>query len=183
MAKTNTLKRVKAASNPYMGMSVADMKKKYDTQIRGKKLSAKDLSVIANQMQAAKKASLKSKPASTKPASTKPKASTPKASTPKASTPPAARMPPNPPSPTVTKKGSKTGAAVDPRERSLRKNRQEAKRGSTSSGRANIRRMVNNQSGSSKRNQRQVEERRRRARAQGAKRNRRLMLSRRYNDS
>ena len=173
MAKTNTLKRVKAASNPYMGMSVADMKKKYDTQIRGKKLSAKDLSVIANQMQAAKKASLKSKPASTKP----------KASTPKASTPPAARMPPNPPSPTVTKKGSKTGAAVDPRERSLRKNRQEAKRGSTSSGRANIRRMVNNQSGSSKRNQRQVEERRRRARAQGAKRNRRLMLSRRYNDS
>ena len=68
MAKTNTLKRVQAASNPYMGMSVADMKRKYDTEIRGKKLSAKQLSVIANQMQAAKKAGLKSKPKASKPA-------------------------------------------------------------------------------------------------------------------
>lgn len=77
MAKTNTLKRVQAASNPYMGLSVADMKRKYDTEIRGKKLSAKDLSVIANQMQAAKKASLKSKPTASKPAP-KTTSSTPK---------------------------------------------------------------------------------------------------------
>ena len=75
--KTDTLKRVQAASNPYMGLSVAEMKRKYDTEIRGKKLSAKELSVIANQMQAAKKATLKSKP---KPSTPTPKttSSTPK---------------------------------------------------------------------------------------------------------
>jgi len=54
---------------------------------------------------------------------------------------------------------------------------------SSTKGRANIRRMVNEQSGSSKRNQRQVEDKRRRARNAAAKRNRRLMLSSRYNDS
>ena len=58
----------------------------------------------------------------------------------------------------MRRKGSTTGASVDPRERGLRKNQQEAKRGSTSKGRANIRAQVKAASGSSKRNQRQVEE-------------------------
>ena len=87
------------------------------------------------------------------------------------------------PSPAVVKQGSRTGASVDPRERQLRRNRQEARRsgGSSSAGRRNIARQVAEQSGSAKRNQRQVEARRRRAREEAAKRNRRLMLSNKYN--
>ena len=87
------------------------------------------------------------------------------------------------PGPAVRRQGSTTGASVDPRERQLRKNRQEARRsgGSSSAGRRNIARQVAEQSGSAKRNQRQVEARRRRARQEGAKRNRRLMLSSKYN--
>ena len=74
-----------------------------------------------------------SQPQQSKPPATKtsPPTSTAKPSTPKSK---AARMPSNPPSPTVMKKGSKTGAAVDPRERSLRKNRQEAQRQKLKSG-------------------------------------------------
>ena len=91
--------------------------------------------------------------------------------------------PSNSPGPAVVKQGSRTGASVDPRERQLRKNRQEARRsgGSSSAGRRNIARQVAEQSGSAKRNQRQVEARRRRAREEAAKRNRRLMLSNKYN--
>lgn len=88
------------------------------------------------------------------------------------------------PGPAVVKKGSRTGASIDPRERQLSKNRREARRsttGSNTAGRRNIARQVAEQSGSAKRNQRQVEARRRRARQEGAKRNRRLMLSRKYN--
>ena len=181
MAKTNAGLRIRSTRNPFKGMSMADMKKKWSS------MSPEQRAANVQTFRDAAKSASKSKPKASKPAASKPKTTktSPTTSKAKPSTPKskAARMPPNPPSPTVTKKGSKTGAAVDPRERSLRKNRQEAKRGSTSKGRANIRRMVNKQSGSSTRNQRQVEERRRRARAQGAKRNRRLMLSRRYNDS
>jgi len=86
------------------------------------------------------------------------------------------------PGPAVVKKGSRTGASVDPRERQLRKNRQEAKRGSTAKGRANIKAQVDAVSGSSRRNQRQVEERRRRARRQAMLKNRRQLLARRNND-
>ena len=91
--------------------------------------------------------------------------------------------PSNPPSPTVKRRGSETGATVDPRERGLRKNRQQAKRssGSSSAGRRNIARMVAEQSGSKKRSQKLTEARRRRARLRGAQRNRRQMLSRKYN--
>ena len=88
------------------------------------------------------------------------------------------------PGPAVVKKGSRTGASVDPRERQLSKNRRDARRsttGSSTAGRRNIARQVDAQSGSAKRNQRQVEARRRRARQEAAKRNRRLMLSRKYN--
>ena len=177
MAKTNAGLRIRSTRNPFKDMSMADMKKKWSS------MSPEQRAANVQTFRDAAKSAPKSKPKASKPAASKPAASKPAASKPKASTPPAARMPSNPPSPTVTKKGSNTGATVDPRERSLRVNRQEASRGSTSTGRANIRRQVNAQSGSSKRNQRQVEERQRRARAQGAKRNRRLMLSRRYNDS
>ena len=90
--------------------------------------------------------------------------------------------PSNPASPTVTRKGSSTGASVDPRERSLRKNRQDAKRGSTTKGRANIKAQVDAVSGSSKRNQRQVEERRRRARRRAMLKNRRQLIASRNND-
>ena len=43
-----------------MGMTVADMKRHYDSKVRGKKLKAKDLKVLADQMQAAKKSGSKS---------------------------------------------------------------------------------------------------------------------------
>jgi hypothetical protein len=91
--------------------------------------------------------------------------------------------PSNSAGPAVVKQGSRTGASVDPRERQLRKNREEARRGgSSSAGRANIRRMVEEQSGGGRRNQRQVEARRRRAREEAAKRNRRRYLASKNND-
>ena len=88
------------------------------------------------------------------------------------------------PGPAVVKKGSRTGASVDPRERQLSKNRRDARRsttGSSTAGRRNVARQVDEQSGSAKRNQRLVEARRRRAREEAAKRNLRLMLSSKYN--
>ena len=90
----------------------------------------------------------------------------------------------NPPSPTVVRPGSKTGAAVDPRERSVSKNLQESKRkkGSTVKGRKNIAAQVREASGSSKRNQKLVEARRRRAREEALKKNLREMLASKYNN-
>jgi hypothetical protein len=92
--------------------------------------------------------------------------------------------PNNPPSPTVRRKGSTTGATVDPRERSLRKNLQESKsrKGSTSKGRKNIAAQVKKASGSSKRNQKLVEARRRRAREEALKKNLREMFGSKYNN-
>jgi len=63
-----------AKKNPFMGMTVAQMKAYYDKQVRGKKLSAKELKAMADQMQAAKKAALKAKPA--KKAASKPRQTT-----------------------------------------------------------------------------------------------------------
>ena len=90
----------------------------------------------------------------------------------------------NPPSPTVRRKGSTTGAAVDTRERSLRKNLQESKsrKGSTVKGRKNIAAQVREVSGSSKRNQKLVEARRRRAREEALKKNLREMFGSKYNN-
>lgn len=167
-----------AKKNPFMGMTVAQMKKYYDTKVRGKALKAKDLKVLADQMQAAKKAAPKPKAATSK-TSTK-SSTTTKSSTGSGVTGQYRKK--GDPGPAVVKKGSRTGASVDPRERQLRKNRQDAKRGSTTAGRANIKAQVDAVSGSSKRNQRQVEERRRRARRQAMLKNRRQLLSRRYND-
>ena len=62
-----------AKKNPFMGMTVAQMKAYYDKKVRGKGLKAKDLKVLADQMQAAKKAAPKPKAAASKPATSKPK--------------------------------------------------------------------------------------------------------------
>ena len=167
-----------AKKNPFMGMTVAQMKKYYDKKVRGKGLKAKDLKVLADQMQAAKKAAPKPKAATSK-TSTK-STTTTKSSTGSGVTGQYRKK--GDPGPAVVKEGSRTGASVDPRERQLRKNRQDAERGSTTAGRANIKAQVDAVSGSSKRNQRQVEERRRRARRRAMLKNRRQLLSRRHND-
>lgn len=170
-----------AKKNPFMGMTVAQMKKYYDSKVRGKKLKAKDLKVLADQMQAAKKAA------------PKPKAATPKTSTKSTTTTTTTKSSTGSgvtgqyrkkgdPGPAVVKEGSRTGASVDPRERQLRKNRQEAERGSTTAGRANIKAQVDAVSGSGRRNQRQVEERRRRARRRAMLKNRRQLLASRNYD-
>ena len=59
-----------AKKNPFMGMTVAQMKEHYDKKVRGKGLKAKDLKVLADQMQAAKKAAPKPKAAAPKPRQT-----------------------------------------------------------------------------------------------------------------
>ena len=73
MAKTNASSRVASTRNPFMGKSVAEMKKIYDEKYRGKGLSAAKLSKVADQMQAAKKSlpTAKSKAAANKPAAKK----------------------------------------------------------------------------------------------------------------
>ena len=129
-------------------------------------------------MQAAKKAAPKPKAAT-------PKTSTKSSTTTKSSTGSGVHgqyRPSRPASPTVRTPGSTTGASVDPRERQLRNNQKDAKRGSTTAGRSNIKAQVDAVSGSGRRNQRQVEERRRRARRQAMLKNRRQLLSRRHND-
>ena len=82
MAKTNAASRVASTRNPFMGKSVAEMKKIYDEKYRGKGLSAAKLSKVADQMQAAKKSlpTAKTKPAAKKAApKAKPKAKPSKA--------------------------------------------------------------------------------------------------------
>ena len=61
-----------AQKNPFMGMTVAEMKNHYDKKVRGKKLTLEQKKNLANQMQAAKKAAPKAKPA----AKAKPKQTT-----------------------------------------------------------------------------------------------------------
>ena len=136
-----------AKKNPFMGMTVAQMKSYYDKKVRGKKLSASELKRMADQMQAAKKAAPKAKPAASKPRQTTPAEakerffrSSSQGSI--AQNQEKARLnffrsssgtrgqfrPSNSPGPAVRRAGSTTGASVDPRERQLRKNRQEAAR-------------------------------------------------------
>ena len=59
-----------AKKNPFMGMSVKDMKNYYDNKVRGKKMTLKEKQHLADQMQAAKKAAPKAKPAASKPRQT-----------------------------------------------------------------------------------------------------------------
>ena len=177
MAKTNTAERVRNTRNPFKGMTLAEMKKKYSS------MSPAERAANVQTFRDAAKNAPKSKPAAKAKPATK-KTSKSEAASRFYSSSSGTRgqlRPSNPASPTVRRKGSSTGASVDPRERSLRKNRQEAERGSSTKGRANIRAQVKAASGSSKRNQRQVEERRRRARQRGAKRNLREMLAAKFN--
>ena len=175
MAKTKTAERVRSTRNPFKGMTLAEMKKKYSS------MSAAERAANVQTFRDAAKNAPKSKPA----AKAKPKQTTKSEAASRfyssSSGTRGQLRPGNPASPTVRRKGSTTGASVDPRERSLRKNRQEAKRGSSTKGRANIRAQVKAASGSSKRNQRQVEDRRRRARKRGAKKNLREMLAAKFN--
>ena len=189
--------------NPFEGLTKQQMKDKYDQEIRKSGKSAKELKKIANQMQNALKRSVKNsttKQQQTTTTSTKQQQIT---NTTKRTEPPASNQevkrdspkngksgtsgklrPSNPPSPTVRRKGSTTGATVDPRERSLRKNLQESKsrKRSTVKGRKNIAAQVKEASGSSKRNQKLVEARRRRAREEALKKNLREMFGSKYNN-
>ena len=158
--------------NPFAGMTLAEMKKKYSSMTPAQRAAN-----VQTFRDAAKNAP-KSKPAAKAKPAAKTKPAT-KSSTGSGVTGQYRKK--GDPGPAVVKKGSRTGASVDPRERSLRKNRQEAKSGSTTKGRANIKAQVDAASGSSRRNQRQVEERRRRARQRGAKRNLREMLAAKFN--
>ena len=177
MAKTNTAERVRNTRNPFKGMTLAEMKKKYSSMTPAQRAANVQTFRDAAKNAPKSKPAAKAKPATKK--TTKSEAASRFYSS--SSGTRGQLRPSNPASPTVRRKGSTTGASVDPRERSLRKNRQEAKRGSTTKGRANIRAQVQAASGSSKRNQRQVEDRRRRARQRGAKRNLREMLAAKFN--
>ena len=184
--------KVKAARNPFTGMTLAQMKKKYsamtpaqrkanvETFRAAAKTARKPVAKGGNKPKQTTKSEAKggNKPRQTTPAEAKSRFFQSSSGTRGQS------RPSNSPGPAVVKKGSRTGASVDPRERQLRKNREQARRsgGSSSAGRANIRRMVEAQSGSKKRDQKQVEARRRRAREEAAKRNRRQYLSSKYND-
>lgn len=137
-----------AKKNPFMGMTVAQMKDHYDKKVRGKNLTLEQKRHLADQMQAAKKAAPKAK---SKPAQSK--------TTPKSANRGAAFLDmggqnvrrvtktgthgqyrkKGDPGPAVRRKGSTTGASVDPRERSLRRNRAEARRHSRRNLRINRR--------------------------------------------
>ena len=172
--------KVKAARNPFTGMTLAQMKKKYSAMTPAQR--AANVETFRAAAKTARKPVAKggNKP---KPKQTTKQEATSRFYSSSSGTRGQSR-PSNSPGPAVVKKGSRTGASVDPRERQLRKNRQEARRsgGSSSAGRANIRRMVEAQSGSKKRDQKQVEARRRRARQRGAARNRRQYLASKNND-
>jgi hypothetical protein len=61
-----------AKKNPFMGMTVKQMKDHYDKKVRGAGLSLEQKKNLANQMQAAKKAAPKAKTAAPKPRQTTP---------------------------------------------------------------------------------------------------------------
>lgn len=127
MAKTNTAERVRNTRNPFKGMTLAEMKKKYSSMTPAQRAAN-----VQTFRDAAKNAP-KSKPAAkATPAKAKPKqTSKSEAASRFYSSSSGTRgqlRPSNPASPTVRRKGSTTGASVDPRERSLRKNRADARR-------------------------------------------------------
>jgi hypothetical protein len=176
-------RNTKPLSNAMFNWAKANMSKLKNPTAAQKKIFAKYKSMVKA---GNTPANPKPKPAPSKPAASKPSSSNSNGRSRFFQSSSGTRGPSRPsnsPGPAVVKQGSRTGASVDPRERQLRKNRQEALRsgGSSSAGRRNIARQVAEQSGSAKRNQRQVEARRRRARQEGAMRNRRMMLSNKYN--
>lgn len=183
MANTNTSQRIKAAGNPFTkDKTLAAMKKRW------REMTPAQREANIENFESAAKGKPKGGATSTKPPASKtskPKTSAPKKTTTSNSSNSGVNgqfRKSNPPSPTVRKAGSTTGASVDPRERSLRANRRDSQRGSTAAGKAAIKKQVDAVSGSSKRNQRLIEERRRRARARALSKNRRELMARRFND-
>ena len=173
-------RNTKPKKNPFAGMTLAEMKKKYS------KMTPAQRKANVETFRAAAKNAPKAKPVpkgGSKPRQTTPAEAKSRFFQSSSGTRGQSR-PSNSPGPAVVRPGSRTGASVDPRERQLRRNREEARRsgGSTSAGRQNIARQVAEQSGSSRRNQQQVEARRRRAREEAAKRNRRRYLASKNND-
>tara|TARA_B100000003_G_scaffold9637_1_gene8277 strand:+ start:1449 stop:2027 length:579 start_codon:yes stop_codon:yes gene_type:complete len=169
--------------NPFTGKTMAEMKKMWRGMTPAQRKANEKNFVNAAKTAPKAKPAAKSKPAASKPRQTTKEEAKSRFFRSSSGTRGQSR-PSNSAGPAVRRQGSATGASVDPRERQLRKNRQEARRsttGSSTAGRRNIARQVAEQSGSAKRNQRQVEARRRRAREEAAKRNRRLMLSRKFN--
>lgn len=164
--------------NPFAGMTLAQMKKKYSAMTPAQRKAN-----VETFRAAAKTARKPVAKGGNKPKQTTKSEATSRFYSSSSGTRGQSR-PSNSPGPAVRRQGSTTGASVDPRERQLRKNRQEARRsgGSSSAGRRNIARQVAEQSGSSRRNQQQVEARRRRARQRGAARNRRQYLASKNND-
>ena len=130
-----------AKKNPFMGMTVKQMKDHYDKKVRGKKLSTAQLKNMADQMQAAKKAApmpkaapkAKAKPAASKSSGTGSfyqSSSGTRGQNRKVGDP----------GPAVRSRGSvRGGASIDPRERSLRRNQNEARRHSRRNLRVNRR--------------------------------------------
>ena len=137
-----------AKKNPFMGMTVKQMKDHYDKKVRGKKLSTAQLKNMADQMQAAKKAAPKAKPASK--SKTTPKSANRGAAfldmggqnvkrVTKTGTHGQNRKVGDP-GPAVQRKASVgDGESLDPRERSLRRNQREAGRHSRRNLRVNRR--------------------------------------------
>ena len=176
-----------AKKNPFMGMTVAQMKKYYDSKVRGKGLKAKDLKVLADQMQAAKKAAPKPKAA-------KSTTSTKSSTTTKSSTGSGVHgefRKVGDPGPNVTKpygQLDRSGARV-------RRNQQDARRsqtankpevraasGSNRRNEAAIKAEVDRNSGGSRSTQRRKEKAQRSARGRAMRRNRRELLARKNND-
>ena len=124
MAKTNVEKRVRDTRNPFKGMTMAQMKKKYSSMTPAQRAANVQTFRDAAKSAPKSKPAAKAKPATKK--TTKSEAASRFYSS--SSGTRGQLRPSNPASPTVRRKGSTTGASVDPRERSLRKNREDAKR-------------------------------------------------------
>lgn len=169
--------------NPFTGKTLAEMKKMYSKMTPAQRAAnVETFRAAAKNAPKAKKAPVpkggsNAKPAATKPQATKPRQTTPaeakarffqssRGGAPKRSDFPAGRG------------GQAKYAAA---KRRYEKGNAPTRPG-TAAGRANIRRMVEEQSGSGRRNQQQVEARRRRARQQAAARNRRQYLASKNND-
>ena len=128
-----------AKKNPFMGMTVKQMKDHYDKNVRGKKLSTAQLKNMADQMQAAKKAAPKAKPAASKPRQTTKEQAKSRFYQSSSGTRGQYRKKGDP-GPAVRRRGSvRDGESIDPRERSLRRNQNEARRHSRRNLRVNRR--------------------------------------------
>lgn len=157
MAKTNAADRIKATRNPFTGMTMAQMKKKWSS-MTPKQREANH----GNFVRAAKNA---------------PKAKTPSSGgiSQKPKTKPVPKAKPEGKTSASFERNYKTGKMVG-------KDVEPKPKKKISKGKENIRRMVEEQSGSSKRDKSTQQRRRQRAREDGLKKNRREYLSRKHND-